>query len=294
MSRLRACAVAGVGLLLALAATVGPSHAPGGAPGATLLIRLPETVWMVVLGLFALSLLLLLSLQRPRRPTDDESDTGKARRPPHPSALLASLPMLLLLILFIYLFWSRWAPGTGHPLEAPLAAIAGLLELLAQARKPATSVAAFDYAVAGLALLLALATTALMVLVVFAERIVRWWDRPGPAPADPRLDLAVAESLDALRAEPDARAAIIRTYRRFELALSAAHVPRAAWETPAEFMRTVLGRALIPATPVERLTALFELARFSDRPLGADARTAACDCLDEVKTSLETESLHAR
>jgi hypothetical protein len=294
VSRLRACAVAGVGLLLALAATVGPSHAPGGAPGATLLIRLPETVWMVVLGLFALSLLLLLSLQRPRRPTDDESDAGKAKRPPHPSALLASLPMLLLLILFIYLFWTRWAPGTGHPLEAPLAAIAGLLELLAQARKPATSVAAFDYAVAGLALLLALATTVLMVLVVFAERIVRWWDRPGPAPAGPRLDVAVAESLDDLRAEPDARAAIIRTYRRFELALSAARVPRAPWQTPAEFMRTVLTRGLMPATPVERLTALFELARFSDRPLGADARTAACDCLDEVKTALETESLHAR
>lgn len=293
MSRLRAGAVAGVGLVLALAATVGPPHVPGAAPGASLVVRLPEAVGMVVLGLLALSLLLLFSLQRPRRPTDDESDAAKTRRPPRPSALLA-LPILLLLILFIYLAWTRWAPGEGHPLAAPLAVIAGLLELLAQARKPATSVAAFDYAVAGLALLLALATFALMMLVVFAERIVRWWDRPGPAEFGPRLEVAVAESLDDLRAEPDARAAIIRAYRRFELALSAARVPRAPWQTPSEFMRAVLAQASTPAAPVERLTALFELARFSERPLGADARAAACDCLDEVKTALETDPTHAR
>ena len=291
MSRLRAGAVAGAGLLLALAATVGPSPAPRAAPGASLLLQIPEVVWMVVLGLSGLSLLLLLSLQRPRRPTEDEAEPEKTRHRPHPFALLASLALMLLLI---YLAWSHWAPGAGHPLDAPLAALAGLLDLLAQARKPPTSVPAFDYAVAGLALLLAFTTFALMLLVVFAERIMQWWAAPARGGAGPRLEDAVVESLDDLRAEPDARAAIIRTYRRFELALSAARVPRAAWQTPAEFMRTVLGRALIPATPVERLTALFELARFSDRPLGADARTAACDCLDEVKTALETESLHAR
>jgi len=291
VSRLRACAVAGVGLLLALAATVGPSPAPSAAPGASLLLQIPEVVWMVVLGLSGLSLLLLLSLQRPRRPTEDEAEPEKTRHRPHPFALLASLALMLLLV---YLAWRHWAPGAGHPLDAPLAALAGLLDLLAQARKPPTSVPAFDYGVAGLALLLAFATFVLMILLVFAERIMGWWAAPARRGAGPRLEEAVAESLDDLRAEPDARAAIIRTYRRFELALSAARVPRAAWQTPAEFMRTVLGRALIPATPVERLTALFELARFSDRPLGADARTAACDCLDEVKTALETESLHAR
>jgi hypothetical protein len=255
------------------------------------LLQIPEVVWMVVLGLSGLSLLLLLSLQRPRRPTEDEAEPEKTRHRPHPFALLASLALMLLLI---YLAWSHWAPGAGHPLDAPLAALAGLLDLLAQARKPPTSVPAFDYAVAGLALLLAFTTFALMLLVVFAERIMQWWTAPARGGAGPRLEDAVVESLDDLRAEPDARAAIIRTYRRFELALSAARVPRAPWQTPAEFMRTVLTRGLMPATPVERLTALFELARFSDRPLGADARTAACDCLDEVKTALETESLHAR
>jgi hypothetical protein len=292
VSRLRAGAMAGAGLVLALAATVGPSPAPTAAPGASLLLRLPEVVWMIVLGLAALSLLLLLSMQRPRRPTEDEAEAGKTR-PPRSSAVLASLPILLLMILFIYLAWTRWAPGTGHPLDAPLAAIAGLLELLAQARKAPTSVPAFDYAVAGLVLLLAFGTFVLMVLVVFAERIVRWWDGPGGGTVL-RLDVAVAESLDDLRAEPDARAAIIRAYRRFELALSAARMPRPAWQTPTEFMRSVLAEASMPSAPVQRLTSLFELARFSERPLGADARAAACDCLDEVKSALETDPTHAR
>lgn len=291
MSRLRAGAVAGAGLVLALAATVGPSPTPSAAPGASLLLRMPEVVWMIVLGLSALSLLLLLSLQRPRRPTEDEVEPEKTGRRPHPFALLASLAVMLLLI---YLAWTHWAPGAGHPLDAPLAALAGLLDLLAQARKAPTSVPAFDYAVAGLALLLAFTTFAVMILVVFAERIMQWWAAPARRGAGPRLEDAVVESLDDLRAEPDARAAIIRAYRRFELALSAARAPRAIWQTPSEFMRAALAQVPVPRPAVERITRLFELARFSDQALGADARNAACDCLDEVKAALETDRMHGR
>ncbi len=294
MTALRACAVAGVGLVLAVAATVGPSHPPGAEPGASLVVRLPDTIWMVVIGLFAASLLLLLSMQRPRRAPEDESALGERSEPRRRSFLLASLPMLFLMVLLIYLLWTHWKPDGGHPLEAPLAAIAGLLNLLSQARKPPTSVAAFDYAVAGIALAVALATFALMLLVVLAERVLRWWDRPTRAAPMPPLEAAVAESLEDLRADGDPRAAIIRAYRRFELALATARVPRAAWQTPAEFMRAALAQAPLPAAPVERLTALFELARFSERPLGADARALAYDCLDAVKHALEQEAAHAR
>ena len=74
---------------------------------------------------------------------------------------------------------------------------------------------------------------------------------------------------------------------------SAARAPRSPWQTPAEFMRTTLVRLPLPAAPVERLTALFELARFSDRPLGADARDDACDCLDEIQVALQRVTAHA-
>ncbi|MCI0547109.1 MAG: DUF4129 domain-containing protein [Candidatus Rokubacteria bacterium] len=294
-ARFGAAAIAGLGLLLALTATLGPPPAPSTAPGATLLIRVPDLVAMVVLGLLAVAVLLLFSLQGRRRRREDEAELARASvRSRRPGAVLASVPVALLLLALVYLTWTRWSPGAGHPLAAPLAAIAGLLELLAQARKPPTSVPAYDHALAALALLLALATFALMVLVVLAEPLVRWWaGRAERAVAPPRDD-APGERLDDAGADPDARAAIIRAYRRFELALAAARVMRPAWQTPAEFMRTALAQAPMPSPPVERLTALFELARFSDRPLGAEARDAACACVAEIRTALATGPPHAR
>jgi hypothetical protein len=59
-------------------------------------------------------------------------------------------------------------------------------------------------------------------------------------------------------------------------------------------MRTTLVRVAVPAAPVQRLTTLFELARFSDRPMGVEARDAAYDCLDAITTALDTEAPRAR
>ena len=52
-------------------------------------------------------------------------------------------------------------------------------------------------------------------------------------------------------------------------------------------MRATLAHVPIPVPPVARLTALFETARFSDQPIGTDARDAACDSLDEIERALE-------
>ena len=295
MTRLTARVMSAAGLLLLLAATAGPPPAPSTAPGATVAIRINDAVAMAVLGLFAVSILLFLSLQRRRRPEgDDEPGERDSSLPRRRSAMYTSLPFLLLLVTLIYLAWTRWAPGGTHPLEAPLAALSGLLGMLAQAQKPPTSLPLFDYAVAGLILALALVTCALMVVLVFAERIMRWLSRPRRAGLAAALDAAAAESLEDLRADPDARAAIIRAYRRFELALAAVRVTRLAWQTPSEFMRTALRDAAVPAAAVERLTGLFELARFSDHALGLDARDAAYGSLDAVRAALATEAADAR
>jgi hypothetical protein len=295
MTRLTARVMTAAGLLLLLAATAGPPPAPSTAPGATVAIRINDSVAMVIVGLFALSILLFLSLQRRRRPEGDEEPGERdPSLPRRRSAMYAALPFLLLLVTLIYLAWTRWAPGGPHPLEAPLAALSGLLGMLAQAQKPPTSLPLFDYAVAGLILALALATCALMVVLVFAERIMRWLARPRHAGRAAALDAAAAESLEDLRTDPDARAAIIRAYRRFELALAAVRVTRLAWQTPSEFMRTALRESAVPAPAVERLTGLFELARFSDHALGADARDAAYGSLDAVRAALATETADAR
>ena len=274
----------GLGLLLAVAATVGPLPPAAGEPGGSLSVRLPDAVRTAVFALLALSALLLLGLQRPRRPAEDEPPPAEARpRRPAWAALLSLLPLALLALAWYYIA-NR---GDGHPIEAAFTALAGLMDLIASARKPPTSVPLFDYTVAALALLFALAIFALMLLVALAGPLEQWWARRTTAADAPAPAAGLAEDAGDLRAEPDARAAIIRVYRRFEHALAGARAPRAPWQTPAEFRRAIVARLPVPASPVARLTGLFEIARFSDRPVDAAARDAACDCLDEITAALE-------
>jgi hypothetical protein len=282
----RASAVIGIGLLLALAATVGPLPPPAGAPGASLTVRLPDTVQMAVLALLALAVMLLLALQRPRRPTEDEPERAAAEpRRSAWAAVFSLLPLLMLLAAVCYLVWNRRPGDDANPIERAFTAIAGLLDFLALARKPPTSVPFFDFTIAVLLLLFALAVFALMVLVALAPRLEKWWARRADVAAP--LCVRLADGLDDLRAEPDPRVAIIRAYGRFEHALAAARAPRVPCQTPTEFMRTTLARLPVPVRPIARLTALFEIARFSDRHVGAEARDAACDCLDEITAALE-------
>jgi multisubunit Na+/H+ antiporter MnhB subunit len=290
--RLGAGVVIATGLLLVLAATVGPLPAPASDPGAKVMIRLPDAVRVVVLGLLALSTIILFSLQRRRRPTEETLAPSPAaqRLPPWAAALVS----LLLVVLAWYLVWRYWSGPDGQPIEKAFAAIAGLLDLLTLPQKPPTSIPSLELAIAALLLLLALAVFVVMVLVAMADRLEKWWTPREGAARPPAVPDPLALIQADLRAEPDARVAIIRAYGRFERALAAARAPRAAWQTPAEFMRTTLARLPVPAAPVRRLTALFEVARFSTHPLGAEARDAACDSLDEIGTALEEDAARER
>ena len=187
-----------------------------------------------------------------------------------------------------------WSGSDRPPIEQAFAALAGLLDLLTLADKPPTSIPSLDLAIAALLALLTLGIFVLMVLVALADRLETWWAGAGGAagarPVPGRSPRIQAD----LRAEPDARRAIIRAYGRFERALAGARAPRAVWQTPAEFMRTTLARFPVAAAPVRRLTALFEIARFSAHPLGLEARDAACECLDEIGSALEADAARER
>lgn len=292
--RLGAGVVIATGLLLVLAATVAPLPAPAGDPGAKVMIRLPDVARVLMLGLLALSAIILLAVQR-RRPTDDTPARPRPpRRLPAWAAALVSLLPLLLVVLGWYLVWRYWSGADGQPIEKAFAAIAGLLDLLTLADKPPTSIPSLDLAIAALLVLLTLGIFALMVLVALADRLERWWTERGSGVRAPAVPEALARLPADLRAEPDARLAIIRAYGRFERALAGARAPRAVWQTPAEFMRTTLARLPVAAAPVRRLTALFEVARFSAHPLGGEARDAACDCLDEIGVALREDAARER
>jgi hypothetical protein len=285
---LRAGLVIGLGLLLAVAATLAAAPSTDGAPGATLVLRMPDTVRAMVLLLLGLSAVLLLALQRPRRPTEDSPLAGRVyERRSAWNSVLAILPFLLLLAVVWYVTRNGLSADETHPIEQAINAIAGLLDLLALARKPPTSVPLFDATVAGLVLLFALAVFALMIALTLADYLAHRRGRStavaGRPPPEDGAD-------DDPRAMPDARAAIIRAYARFERALTGARAPRAPSQTPGELMRATLARFPLPAPPLARLTALFELARFSDRPLDLQARDEACDCLETITAALAFES----
>ena len=279
------------GLLLALTATIGPMPPAAGGPGASLAVEVSDVVRAVVLGLLALSAIILFSLLRRRRPTEGEPMRLRPpqRLPAWAQALVSLLPLLLVALAW-YLVERRWAGRDGEPVEGALAAIAGLLDLLRHARKAPISVPLFDRAIATLLVLVSLAIFASMLLIAMAERLDKWRAGRTAGAGGPAFPDARVEIPGDLRSEPDPRRAIVRAYGRFERALAAARAPRAAWQTPAEFMRSTLARLPVPARPVQRLTALVELARFSDRALGAEARDAACDCLDEITTALAEEA----
>jgi hypothetical protein len=284
----RPSAVIGIGLLLVLVATVGPPPPPVSDPGGSLAVRLPDAVRLLAFVLLALSGLILLSLQRRPRPSEEGLMASST-----PRRLPAGVPLLVLaaLLLVVYFFWHRWPGGEGHPIETAFTAIADLLDLLAQARKPATSVPFFDVTVAVLVVLFAVGAFALMVMVALADRLETWWGRRAAPAVTPPRPAPTAEGPEDPRAEPDPRRGIIRAWRCLEHALASVRAPRAPWQTPTEFMRATRARLAVPGPPAERLTALFELARFSDRPLSAEAREAACDCLDAITAALETEPL---
>ena len=264
-----------------LVGAVALSSAPGGdvagAPARRLVVAVPDQI-MTLAGIAASLAMLfwfvfLLALARRSR-KDDEG--GRAI---WGMLLFASLVAALAL-------WQRSAPDNlllhlpGQ--SAPSVPSAGAPE----ERLPTAASPLFTAAIAALILAAALASLALAGFVLFGDRLAAWWVRPVPAPPHP-LAAAVDESLEDLVVETDPRPAIIRCYRRFEQVLARSHVPRAPWQTPVEFMRAALGRLPLPNEATERLTRLFELARFSEEPLGPPDRDAARAALGLIRKSLE-------
>jgi hypothetical protein len=94
------------------------------------------------------------------------------------------------------------------------------------------------------------------------------------------------ESLDDLRAEPDPRRAVIRTYARMERTFGAHGLPRRPFEAPLEYLERMLGFVEASAHSVRRLTQLFERARFSEHDVDERMRDEAIDALVALREEL--------
>jgi hypothetical protein len=105
--------------------------------------------------------------------------------------------------------------------------------------------------------------------------------------------LALDESLDDLRREPDLRRAIIAAYARMERALAAAGIPRRPSEAPLEFLARALQGLDASADGVTRLTDLFEWAKFSPHQPDEAMRDEAISALESLRDELRAPALAA-
>jgi len=285
--------VAGAGFLLALTALLTASRSPDDLPSFRLHIEVPDPLLLASGAAFVLAVAIVtgiaLSRDRRRREGEIERQEEPSRLPWWARALLRALPFLpLLATLIVFSFGWQYV-------ESSLLAWSRLMMLAApdgEAARPDVPVLSLPWLgwlLGLLALVAGLAALAMAMLLLFAERVARWWERRHRAELPEPLGEAIQDGLDDLAGEPDARVAIIKCYRRFEHVAALARVPRAPWQTPEEFMRETLRRLALPYPTVDRLTRLFELARFSVHPLGSSERDSARACLEEIRSELARE-----
>jgi len=100
------------------------------------------------------------------------------------------------------------------------------------------------------------------------------------------VSVALDESLDDLRNDPDLRRAIVAAYARMETALGYAGIPRHPAEAPLEYMERALTSLDTSAAAARRLTVLFEWAKFSQHEPEPEMRDEAIDALVAVRDEL--------
>jgi Domain of unknown function (DUF4129) len=127
-------------------------------------------------------------------------------------------------------------------------------------------------------------------LGIYAARRRRGWLPEGKGDAATALSAALDESLDDLRAERDARRAVIAAYARMERTLGRHGLPRRPFEAPLEYLARVLHELRVRSGAVLALTELFERAKFSRHEIDAEMKDEAIGALIAVRDDLEAAS----
>ncbi len=94
------------------------------------------------------------------------------------------------------------------------------------------------------------------------------------------------DSLDDLRAEPDARRAVIAAYARLERTFAASGLARVRQETAEEYVGRILGGLEVDARLVRRLAELFARAKFSQHRVDESMKDEAIAALAQIRDQL--------
>lgn len=283
----------------------------GGDPGVRLMPRLSEPLVYVLGGLLIMGSIAVLAVLFPtgfrfRRKKPEEFQLY--HEPPKVTFGVYVLLVLVLALpigLVVWLYWSGGAPLHIEPDQQHITPSARMASLPPQAppEKPAVAAPGFAWTLYILATLVGLGMLGGGIWILFGDRLERWWfGFTSTEEARRALRNAVEIGLDDLLREPDPRRAIIVCYHRLEQVLEQHGLPRAAWQTPVEYVRAALQRfhlsatasaegrrpfRAFPAARLQGLTTLFELAKFSAHTLGEREKQTAVEALRTVKTTLE-------
>jgi hypothetical protein len=292
--RLLALPLVAVSLVLTLAALLRMEDPVSGEQISGVIRLPPAMIWAIMTLFAAAAVVMALDIarrMRSRSQNEDDDVLGARAAPPKQPWLqaLAQFAALVNVVVLAYLLWTNTAfrelMALGH-------GAGGAGGVSADAAPDAPFL--FTWVFGALALAAGVTALAFAVWLTSGDRLAAWWQRRGESAAEappPALVQAVDDSREDLRTEGDARRAIIRCYARFERAAAEVGIQRRPWQTPMEFMREVLSHLPGPAGAVRALTALFELARFSARPLGTPERDQALEALDRIGSALDEAAL---
>jgi uncharacterized protein DUF4129 len=131
-----------------------------------------------------------------------------------------------------------------------------------------------------------------MTVLLFAAVGFLLYERRRAQPQPDRIAEELAVALDRtiadLLAEPDPRKAVIAAYAQMERALARARLPRRPAEAPREYLGRVLPAVGAGAESVERLTSLFERAKFSPHDIDAAMKDEAISALGALRDELRS------
>jgi hypothetical protein len=123
-------------------------------------------------------------------------------------------------------------------------------------------------------------------VVLYAGRKTKRAPKPWRFARKQEVSLAIDESIDDLRNDPNLRRAIVAAYARMEQALGRAGLARHPAEAPFEYVERALLSLDTSAESARRLTALFERAKFSHHEPEPEMRDEAIDALVAVRDEL--------
>ena len=276
----------GASLVMGLAALVRMADpAALSAHELTGTVRLAEGLTRAVVALFTMAAIVFLVdlVRRLRSRRRGEGEVALLPEPPKIPAWLRAVTQIVSLAYFVllaYVLWSR-----GLPLMAMILSqrgSSGFGTLLPEAVPDAPPLVTWTFG-----------ALALAVWVAFSDRLTEWWTEASREEPPSPLAEVVAESVEDLSTEPDARRAIIRCYARFERVAADSGLARRPWLTPMEFLLEALSRLRLPRGAAQTLTGLFELARFSNRAMGEPERVRALQALDEIRAAVPERREHA-